>query len=137
MNFLKEIRVKLPKLELSKFDADITKWQWDQSIASINTYKSDSDIKKFNYLRAFLTDSTFGTISELSLSLENYKEAIKLLQDRYGNKKTLIFTYMDNFVQLPVVSELNDIAGLRTLYDKIEIIIRNLIPLIMQNCLKI
>ena len=38
----------------------------------------------------------------------------------------LILSYMDSFVQLPVVKNSNDVINLRKLYDKIEISYRNL-----------
>ena len=85
-----------------------------------------SDIEKFNFLRSFLTDSAYSLISGLSLNSENYKEAVNVLKERFGNKQTLILSYMDSFVQLSVVKNSNDVINLRKLYGKIEISVRNL-----------
>ena len=81
-----EVRIKLPKLELPKFNGDIKQWQgfWDQFDSSINKNASLTDIEKFNYLKTFLSDSAYSVISGLSLSSENYKEAVKVLNERYS-----------------------------------------------------
>ena len=46
--------IKLPKLELTKFDGNIIKWQefWDLCVATIYNSNSQSKIDKLNYLRA-------------------------------------------------------------------------------------
>ena len=61
--------------------------------ASIHKNTSLSDIENFNNLRTFLTDSTESLISGLSLSSENYKEAVNVLKERFGNKQTNFFLY--------------------------------------------
>ena len=68
----------------------------------------------------------YSLISGLSLNSENYKEAVNVLKERFGKKQTLFFSYMDSFVQLPVVKNSNDAINLRKLYDKIEISVRDL-----------
>ena len=56
---LTKIPVKLPKLELTKFDGNILNWQvfWDQFNSSIHLNNNISDIDKFSYLLSFLEDS--------------------------------------------------------------------------------
>ena len=44
-----------------------------------------SDIDKFNYLVRYLAEQVLATISGLTLNSENYKEALNILIDRYGN----------------------------------------------------
>ena len=82
----KDVRVKLPKLELSKFDGDIINWQgfWDQFLIAIH------ENHKFTYLKPFLSDSALQSIDGLSLNATNYKEAIEILHECYGNKQALI-----------------------------------------------
>ena len=122
-----QVKTKLPKLELPKFRGDKTQWKgfWDQFNTSRHENTSLSDIKKCNSLRTFLTDSAYSLFSGLSLNSENYKEAVNVLKERFGNKQTLVFSYMDRFLQLPVVKNSNDVINLRKLYDKIEISVRN------------
>ena len=99
-----EVKIKLPKLELPKFKGDITQWQgfWGQFNSSTYENKYLPDIEKCNYLKTFLTDSAYSLISGLSLNSEHYKDTVNVLKERFGNKQTLIFSYMDCFAQLPV-----------------------------------
>ena len=123
-----EVKIKLPKLELPKFKGDITQWQgfWDQFNSSTYENKYLPDIEKCNYLKTFLTDSAYSLISGVSLNSEHYKDTVNVLKERFGNKQTLIFSYMDCFAQLPVVENSNDVINLQKLYYKIEISVRNL-----------
>ena len=67
------VKVKLPKLEISKFKGDVINWQgfWDQFCSAIHENSSTSDIDKFSYLKTFLWDSTNADSSGLSLSAAN------------------------------------------------------------------
>ena len=121
-------KVCLPKLEIDKFDGDVINWSsfWDQFTSAIHENDSLSEINKFTYLKSFLCDSAKLTISGRSLSSENYKEAIDLLKQRYGNTQVLINAFMKKFVQLPAVQNSNNVKWLRLFYDQIETSVRNL-----------
>ena len=88
----KSVKVKLPKLEISKFNGDVINWQrfWDQFCSAIH--------EKFSPLKTFLYDYENAIISGLSISAANYVQAIELLKDRYGNSQVLISAYMKKFV---------------------------------------
>ena len=122
------VKVKLPKLENSKFNGDVINWQgfWDQFCSAIHENNPISDIDKFSYLKTFLCDSAIATISGLSLSAVNYVPAIELLKGRYGNSQVLVSAYMKKFVLLPKIKNDDDIKGLGNLYNQIESIVRNL-----------
>ena len=66
------------------------------------------------------------TISGLTLSSQNYSEAIDLLKNRYGNPQTLINSYMEQFVNLEAVTKTNDVIRLRKVFNKVENSMRNL-----------
>ena len=53
------------------------------------------------------------TISGLTLSSQNYSEAIILLKNRYGNPQTLINFYMEQSVSLETVTKTKDVIDLR------------------------
>ena len=93
---------------------------WDQFEASIHSKRGISDIDKFSYLRPFLAPVALETISGLTLSSQNYSEAIDLLKNRYGNPQTLINSYMEQFVNLETVTKTNDVIRLRKLFNKVE-----------------
>ena len=125
---IQDVRVKLPKLELSKFDGDIINWQgfWDQFLIAIHENDSLADIDKFTYLKSFLSDSALQSINGLSLNATNYKEAIDILHQRYGNKQVLISAHMQKLEKLPRIKSSNDINGLRKMYDQTKFCVRNL-----------
>ena len=81
-------QVKLPKLELKKFDGDVSKWHpfWDTFQSSIHNNPSLAEIGKFNYLNSLLLGTASDAISGLSLTAANYEEAITILKRRFGNK---------------------------------------------------
>ena len=103
------------------------KWQefWDHFESSIHSRENISKIDKFNYLKSLLSDTAYDTISGLTLTSANYDEAIDLLRKRYGNPQVLINAYMKTFVQLNPV-KMDDVEGLRRLYNQIETSVRNL-----------
>ena len=60
------------------------------------------------------------------MATENYTEAIKLLHERYGNTQVQIKANVKQFVSLPPVKSMNDVSGLRNVFDKLECSVRNL-----------
>ena len=88
-------RPKLQKLKIQKFDGKIINWQtfWDQFESSIDSQENITDIDKFGYLRNLLCDSARETISGLTLTSENYKNAIQLLRDRFPNPQVQVSAY--------------------------------------------
>ena len=56
-------------------------------------------------------------ISGLSLTTENYKEAVKILKKRFGNKQRIIAKHMDILLNIEQVSSPNNVVALRRLYD--------------------
>ena len=89
---------KLPKLELPLFKGNALEWQgfWDQFNVSIHLNEMLSDIDRFNYLKRYLSGSALSTVSGLSLNSQNYKKAITLLTERYGNPQVLLTAHMRN-----------------------------------------
>ena len=71
-------------------------------------------------------DSALQSINGLSLNAINYKEAIEILDERYGNKQVLISAHMQKLEKLPTIKSSNDISGLRKTYDQTEVCVRNL-----------
>ena len=77
-NSVEEISCKLPKPAISPFDGNTLNWTtfWDQFESSIHSKRGISDIDKFSYLRSFLAPVALEAISGLTLSSQNYSEAI-------------------------------------------------------------
>ena len=98
----------------------------DSFSSAIDENDDLSDVDKFQYLRSLLKGTAVSAIAGLLLTNSNYKEAVALLQDRYGNKQVIISKHMENVLQLPMVSDDDDLKRLRQLYDKTESTIRRL-----------
>ena len=82
---------KLPKLVLQKFSGDPKTWQewWDSFKVAVHE-NGISDVEKFNHLRSLGEDAAYAIIAGLSLTEENYKTAIDLLQERFAQKQIII-----------------------------------------------
>ena len=96
----------LPKLIIKPFDGNILNWQtfFDQYSSTVHSKTNLNDIDKFTYLKSLLSKAALETISGLTLTSDNYSEAIELLKNRYGNPQMLINTYMEMFVKLEVIT---------------------------------
>ena len=72
-------RTNLPKLIIKQFGILNCQTFWDQYYSSVHVKTNISEIDKFTYLKSLLSESAFETISGLTLTSDNYVEAIKLL----------------------------------------------------------
>ena len=101
---------KLPKLVLKKLSGDLKTWQelWDSFKVAV--HENDiSDVEKFNQLRSLVEGVAYATIAGLSLTEENYKTEIDLLQERFAQRQIIINSHMDAMLKLNSVSTMADI----------------------------
>jgi DNA-binding transcriptional ArsR family regulator len=119
---------RLPKLTLKPFDGDITKWLsfWDSYQAAVHSNPEISDVQKFTYLKSLVEGTAREAISGLSLSADNYEEAVGILEKRFGNKQRIIDRHLDILLNLEQVSSANNVVALRHLYDQVESNVRAL-----------
>ena len=119
---------KLPKLSLPNFSGNPLEYQgfWDSFNAAVHENTRLEEIMKFNYLKSVLRGSALSSISGLSLTSENYEQAVDILKKRYGNKQLLISSHMDKLLSISPVTSVNDIGKIRNVYDEIEVHVRNL-----------
>ena len=85
-----------------------------------------SPLDKFAYLQSILSPSASECISGQTTTAENYNEVVELLNQRYGCMQLLINAHMQQFIYLPVTKSVNDVKGLRKLYEKVQSSVRNL-----------
>ena len=114
--------LRLPKLELREFSGNPLEWQsfWDQFQSSIHNNESINDVDRFLYLKKFLSGTALSTISGLTLSNDNYKEAVTILNNRYGNEQVQINAHMDTLMKLEKIKSMNNVKQLRKLYNDVE-----------------
>lgn len=77
--------VKLPRLELPKFNGNKMKWRefWDLFKVTVDQNKQLSDIEILIYLKDRLTGEAERAISGTILSKENYRIVVSLLKERF------------------------------------------------------
>ena len=123
------VLMRLPKLEIPKFSGEANKWpeSWYSYEAAVD--KSNLlDVGKFNCLKILVISEAANAISGLSLTNDNYGEAINILKDRFGNKQIIISSHMNSLLKLPMVKE-NDLQQLRSFYDEVELNVRLIVTL--------
>ena len=118
--------VKLPKLEFPKFYGEILKWRefWDSFDSAIHSNESLSHIDKLNYLRTKLDGPALGVIGGLPLTSDNYKVAVELLQQRYGDNSRIVEAHYAALANIQPVSM--NFPQLQHLSDEISIHLRSL-----------
>ena len=126
--FSKRVNVKLPKVELPKFDESVTEWMSFRDFFGIAVHRNSSlsKIDKFTYLKASLTGKAAETIAGLPLTSANYDSAWVLLEKQFGDKQRLIANFMNKLVKISSVAESRDVARLRGFLGQVEVIIRGL-----------
>ena len=120
---IQNVRVKLPKLEVKRFNGKIEEWQefWDCYESSIHSNTALSSVDKFSYLRGLLGGAAKTAISGLALTTANYQVAIDLLKDRFGKAIVIERAHVNDLLNVSPVYHDKDTAGLRRLYDTIEV----------------
>ena len=71
--------------------------------------------------------STKKCIEGITLSNENYIQALKHLKDRYGNPQLITLTHISKLLKLEKVFNRRSVKELGNLYDRVENYIRSLL----------
>ena len=120
---------KLLKLTIKPFDGNPLQFRdfWDNFNSAIDANESLDKVTKFNYHRSLLEgQAAAAAIAGLSLKADNYDNALKMIEDRFGNKQLLISTHIEKLMNLTAVTSSYYSKALRELYDNIETNIRSL-----------
>lgn len=125
-----QVRPKLPKLVLSKFKGNVTKWTtfWDSYKTAVHENSALTPIDKFNYLNSLLEGVAARSIQGLSLTAANYDSAVEILHERFGKTQQIITCHMDELLKLPACTSERP-SSLRYVYDKISVHTRGLASL--------
>ena len=116
------LNVKLPTIELPKFNGDYTEWAsfFDTFSSLVGSNESLSNSQKLHYLKSCLEDEPKKTLESLKADNTNYAIAVKLLKDRYENKRFIINNHLKNIFSLPFVNK-SDCKSLRDFLDTLSI----------------
>ncbi|KRX34809.1 hypothetical protein T05_137, partial [Trichinella murrelli] len=120
--------VRLPKLEIRKYNGDPHDWQrfHEEFSNSIHTNKNLSTIEKFSYLRSLLIGNAAAAIEGLPLNVANYDAAMTILSDSFGRKEIIIEEHMKELQNLPTVTSQWDTNRLSQLANQLEVHVRGL-----------
>ncbi|XP_031355228.1 uncharacterized protein LOC116179570 [Photinus pyralis] len=119
--------VRLPKLELVKFNGDYKMWPafWEQFETAVHNNNDLGESSKFTYLKSVLTGNASITVQGLTSSSSSYKDAVELLKEQYGNNEKIADNYTQQLLALTPVKTTNDVS-LRKLYNTASKITRSL-----------
>ena len=123
-----KVGVRLPKISIKRFIGDPTTWQqfYETFQATVHQNANLSDVEKFSYLQGFLGGEAEKCIEGIALSKENYKEALHLLEERFGNPQLTIASHMNKLLKLERINGGRSVKELRNLFDQIESHVRSL-----------
>ena len=118
------VNVRLPKLDLPKFNGDVLKFMsfWQQFVSCVDSQEIP-EVSKFTYLLSFLRGDARNTLNGLPVTSENYEEAKKILQKRFGRQELIIFAHIQALLSLQVATKHEELSHF---YDKLVANVRAL-----------
>ena len=122
---MSHLSVHLPKLQLPLFDGNVLKWPefWDTFNSSVHQ-QNIPNVSKFSYLRGVLRGAASVAISGISLTEENYAVALKLLQEKFGSKESIVEMLYSRLQSLPTSS--SKFSDIQYTHNNVERILRQL-----------
>ncbi|XP_037028702.1 uncharacterized protein LOC119068942 [Bradysia coprophila] len=95
--------VKLPKLEVPKFDGSFANWATfrDLFLSMIGNKDSISDGEKLQYLKPNCSGEAEDIVSEYKITDANYKGAWDALEDRFENKRLQVTAHLSQLFGQP------------------------------------
>ena len=114
--------VKLPKIDVPKFNGDVLNWQtfWEQFNISVHNQDCLLESEKLVYLQHSLSEGSAKHVIEgLSRMGECYDEAVKCLRSRYDRPRLIHQTHVRKIMDAPL---LKDGSGkeLQCLHDTVQ-----------------
>ena len=124
-------QVKLPKLELPKFNGDPTSWVpfRDTYKALVHDVANVTSIQKFSYLKASITDK-FSPISHLAISDDGYDDAWQSVLKFYNNDRRIADAHMQALFSKRVMQQesADDLTSIINIYSSNIDCIKRIIP---------
>ncbi|KAF0314422.1 hypothetical protein FJT64_015118 [Amphibalanus amphitrite] len=133
-NFQHQATFKID-FNLPKFHGDVLAWPefWKVYEASVHRNLAYSPVQKYFYLKQHLDGDAARAIQGLPLTAENYPEAVRILQHRFGKDDVRKDTLVAKLLSLPGVTDADNIKSLRKLTDEVTAGVRSLRALDITN----
>lgn len=98
----REESIRIPEVQIPKFDGDYLFWKQFYDLFNEMIHKRTiPNVQKIWYLKSSLSGEAAKLIQHFSLSSENYEAAWKMLQDRYNNLRLLTSTLIQKILSQP------------------------------------
>ena len=103
-----EVKVKLPKLEITKFKGNHVDWTrfWIQFETEIDR-SSLSPVAEFSYLKEFLEPKARSMIDGLLFTSEGYNRANSIQVGKYGKPSEVANAHIQRDMALPTINNTN------------------------------
>ena len=119
---LENLTAKLPKLQISKYAGEPSKWRefWEHFDGNIHSSSLEATVK-FSYLRELFVGRAAAVIRGFSLTASNYMVAIKLLNQEFGDDTKLMSAHIKVNRNIYPVSNAHNLRQLRRFYEEVSI----------------
>jgi hypothetical protein len=115
----------IPKIEYDKYSGDMKKYDYfKKRYASIHNNTSLSDEEKMNIFLSLLEGPAKEAVQQLNITATNYPIALKILEDKFGNKQRNIKSLHNEFNGLLCLG--NTVKDARDTFDKSELLLNQL-----------
>ncbi|XP_031352551.1 uncharacterized protein LOC116177665 [Photinus pyralis] len=104
---------KLPNVNIPTFNgSSLNEYKpfFDLFSAVVDRNINFSEVEKLFYLRSYLKGEALSLITNLPVTNESYKEALKLLDDRYNNENLLINNHIYKILDIPALTKSTSLA---------------------------
>ena len=114
--------IKLPKIELPRFNGDVLKFNafWQQFAACVDELDIPT-VTKFNYLSGVLRGDAKSALEGIPITEENYQTAKEILHQKFGRKELVVFAHVQELLALSPSKD-----KLSHMYDKLVANVRSL-----------
>lgn len=121
-----EVKVKLPKLVISKFEATHLDWQrfWGQFESEIDK-STLSAVAKFSYLKELVGSKAKVCIEGLPFTSEGYERAKSILKTKYGKPSEVANAHIQAIMSLPIIHQCN-VQKVHEFYEKLTTNVQSL-----------
>lgn len=113
--------IRLPRLSIPIFDGKAEAWSafHDIFMRLIHNNKKLANIEKMQYLKTHLKGEAVRLLSHLEISDVNYDTALRLLTERFHNKRKLISSHIQALWSLPKL-DTESMNGIRRVLDTVR-----------------
>ena len=112
-------QLKLPTLELQKFDGHSWCEWWDNYRNSVHEHPGIPDIQKMSHLKSLLTGNAAALLAGLQITEANYAIAIDILKNNFGKNESIIRNLHSELLNLKKCQNLSEMKAFSITLERI------------------